>query len=397
MRACYAEGRRTRQWMPNLRLLPADEPATAGGLGPGRRSRPARARLPPPVHRPSRGGGAAPLPRHAARRGRRDARRPRRDGPIPSASCDARVARGPRGRRPTHVAGGRAMSTDRDTTRIVRSWLEEGATALPDRVLDAVLDQVPATPQRRAWWPARRFRDMNTPFKLAMAAAAVLVVAFVGINLLPGNAIVGGPGRDTDALTVAIGIVQSIATGISGLVSERPTAGGQLYDPAICGPRGSVRGGVVGCWLHGSGRGGRLDPDHAHRSGWLVRARVLHRSLRRGLLATRRRGFALRARRLVVPPSVLCGARDHHRRADHPDRHDRRCVRDGARRSSRSRRHESRRCHPGRLLRAVPRAPGARERHHRRAGTGPQRVWLLRVGTRDLRPGAERPVAHLGP
>ena len=27
VRACYAEGRRTRQWAPNLRLLPADEPA----------------------------------------------------------------------------------------------------------------------------------------------------------------------------------------------------------------------------------------------------------------------------------------------------------------------------------------------------------------------------------
>ena len=53
------------------------------------------------------------------------------------------------------------MHTDRDTTRLVRSWLEEGATALPDRVLDAVLDQVPATPQRRSWWPARRSADMN--------------------------------------------------------------------------------------------------------------------------------------------------------------------------------------------------------------------------------------------
>ena len=59
------------------------------------------------------------------------------------------------------------MSTDRDTTRIVRSWLEEGVTALPDRVLDAVLDQVPATSQRRPWWPARRFREMNKALKLA--------------------------------------------------------------------------------------------------------------------------------------------------------------------------------------------------------------------------------------
>ena len=27
VRACYAEGRRTRQWAPNLRILPTDEPA----------------------------------------------------------------------------------------------------------------------------------------------------------------------------------------------------------------------------------------------------------------------------------------------------------------------------------------------------------------------------------
>ena len=49
------------------------------------------------------------------------------------------------------------MSTDRDVERIVRSWMDEGVTALPDRVLDAVLDQLPATPQRRAGWLARRF------------------------------------------------------------------------------------------------------------------------------------------------------------------------------------------------------------------------------------------------
>jgi RNA polymerase sigma-70 factor (ECF subfamily) len=33
VRACYAEGRRTRRWTPNLRLLPADEPADADALG----------------------------------------------------------------------------------------------------------------------------------------------------------------------------------------------------------------------------------------------------------------------------------------------------------------------------------------------------------------------------
>ena len=32
VRACYAEGRRTRRWAPNLALLPADEPEVAEGL-----------------------------------------------------------------------------------------------------------------------------------------------------------------------------------------------------------------------------------------------------------------------------------------------------------------------------------------------------------------------------
>ena len=87
------------------------------------------------------------------------------------------------------------MTADRDTERIVRSWLELGATRLPDHILDAVVDQLPATPQRRAWWPAWRFAQMPTNLKLAMGAAAVVLVAVIGYNLLPGRSDsgVGGP------------------------------------------------------------------------------------------------------------------------------------------------------------------------------------------------------------
>ena len=33
VRACYAEGRKSRRWAPNLRLLPVDEPMVADGAG----------------------------------------------------------------------------------------------------------------------------------------------------------------------------------------------------------------------------------------------------------------------------------------------------------------------------------------------------------------------------
>lgn len=85
------------------------------------------------------------------------------------------------------------MRTDPEATRIVRSWLEEGVTALPERVLDAVLDQVPTTPQRRSAWPPRRVTDMSNPLKIAGGLAAVLVVAFLGFNLLPRSGGSGGP------------------------------------------------------------------------------------------------------------------------------------------------------------------------------------------------------------
>ena len=86
------------------------------------------------------------------------------------------------------------MSADREVTRIVRSWLEEGVTALPDRVLDAVLDQVPATQQRRAIRLPRRLPTMNTPIRIATAAVICLLAVGGGLYLIqPGRSAVGGP------------------------------------------------------------------------------------------------------------------------------------------------------------------------------------------------------------
>ena len=89
------------------------------------------------------------------------------------------------------------MSTDRETTRIVRSWLEDGVTSLPDRVLDAVLDELPATRQRRSWWPLRHIFRRNKAAVFGIAAGAVVVGAMLGTRLLPSGGLgLGAPADD---------------------------------------------------------------------------------------------------------------------------------------------------------------------------------------------------------
>jgi hypothetical protein len=77
----------------------------------------------------------------------------------------------------------------------ISAWLQDEAPdRAPERLLTASRNRIRTTNQRRALWPARRFNDMSNALKLAIAAAAVVVVALVGINLLPRSGGVGGPG-----------------------------------------------------------------------------------------------------------------------------------------------------------------------------------------------------------
>ena len=85
------------------------------------------------------------------------------------------------------------MTTEHDPrTRIVLSWLREEAHENPERMLLRALDEVDATPQRRAWMPAWRSNRMSTYAKLIAAAAAVVLVAVVGYQFLPSSGGVGG-------------------------------------------------------------------------------------------------------------------------------------------------------------------------------------------------------------
>jgi hypothetical protein len=89
------------------------------------------------------------------------------------------------------------MSTDIDTTRVVRSWLRTDEHESADRVLSTVLAIVDATPQRQRVQPGRGFVDESTVAKLAMAAAAIVIAALVGFNVLPAGGEAGGSGVHT--------------------------------------------------------------------------------------------------------------------------------------------------------------------------------------------------------
>jgi len=77
------------------------------------------------------------------------------------------------------------MSTQRDFDRTAQAWLAEGPSELADRVLDAALDEVHLTNQRRrlAALPWRTF-SLNTPLRVAAGIAIVAVLGFAALSFL---------------------------------------------------------------------------------------------------------------------------------------------------------------------------------------------------------------------
>lgn len=77
------------------------------------------------------------------------------------------------------------MTDQRDTARAIRRWLYEDTYDRADRVLDVVLAQLDATPQRRAGWLARWFPTPAKSVRYGVAAALIIVAVVIAANLLP--------------------------------------------------------------------------------------------------------------------------------------------------------------------------------------------------------------------
>ncbi len=91
------------------------------------------------------------------------------------------------------------MTSRSDIEHVLDRYLAEGAEQVPDRVIDAALDQIDHIPQRRTLRAPWRSQAMPSVFKFAMAGAAVVAVLVVGSMLMSRGPTpdVGGPGIST--------------------------------------------------------------------------------------------------------------------------------------------------------------------------------------------------------
>jgi len=84
------------------------------------------------------------------------------------------------------------MTAHRDPDRLIRTFLSEGQTDLPDRAFDAVRRDIHRTRQRVVIGPWRE-PDMSTLARVAVAAAAVVVLGVAWVNFGPRQGVGTSP------------------------------------------------------------------------------------------------------------------------------------------------------------------------------------------------------------
>jgi len=83
--------------------------------------------------------------------------------------------------------------SEQQVNRLLRSYLREEWHEDANRVASMVLDELDETPQRRSGGAVRRILFMNNNIvRVGLAAAAVVVIAIIAINVLPGSTPPGG-------------------------------------------------------------------------------------------------------------------------------------------------------------------------------------------------------------
>jgi hypothetical protein len=128
------------------------------------------------------------------------------------------------------------MTARRDPDQLIRAFLDEGWNELPDRAYDAVRADIEGTRQRVVIGPWKEQHIMNAA-RFALAAAAVVLVAVVGIRFVPGL-INSGPGatlQPTQAASqtpiASTDVTPTVAPSPIAIHDGRLTPGTYLFEP----------------------------------------------------------------------------------------------------------------------------------------------------------------------
>jgi hypothetical protein len=98
------------------------------------------------------------------------------------------------------------MTANRNPDQLIRAFLQEGQADLPDQVYDAVRDEIEHIDQQVFIGPWGTL-TMNNTIRIALAAAAVVVVAFLGFRLLLSSNVGNTEPTPTPGASQASGVV----------------------------------------------------------------------------------------------------------------------------------------------------------------------------------------------
>ena len=141
------------------------------------------------------------------------------------------------------------MTDQRELDRLLGAYFVDGTDELADRVIDAALDQIDHTQQRRPLRVLRRFQTMPMSARLAAAAViGVLAVAGAAYLVRPNQPSVGPPGLTPSSSPAGWTMTGSMAEArtdfaatllpdgrvlvVGGRSPGRTLASAELYDPA---------------------------------------------------------------------------------------------------------------------------------------------------------------------
>ena len=148
------------------------------------------------------------------------------------------------------------MSERSDLGNVLRVWLEDGPSTMPDRVVDVVADRIHRQPQRRGWRLRWRLTPMNTQLKVAGGLIAAVIVAIAAWQLLPRS---GGIGSQPTPSPVAA--TPSPAPASAASLPEGSVAAGRYsFNPLASAPNLRVEADVPAGW-QGFGEWSILGPS----------------------------------------------------------------------------------------------------------------------------------------